>query len=104
MAHGNLPGRGGITRGRADAEMIWGEETAGDTSRFEARSLPDARYADPENTATVGLSAAAPGVEPVAESAGTAAIQASSGQSAWRRRLAPHHREAVRVWFGRGSD
>ena len=103
MAHGNIPGRGGVTRGRADAEMIWGEETPGDTSKFEAKVLPDARYADPENSAVVGIGAAAPPVDPRAEAAGSAPIEAASGQSAWRRRLAPHHRDAVRTWFGRGQ-
>lgn len=81
--------------------MIWGEETAGDTSRFEARSLPDARYADPEHSAILGIGAAPPVVDPRPEGAGAGTGQASGGQSAWRRRLAPHHREAVQTWFGR---
>lgn len=104
MVQGNQPGVGGVGRGRADAEMTWGEETSGDTSKFEAKSLPDARYADPENSEIVGLGAAAPTVDPRAEAPGSGAIEASSGQSAWRRRLAPHHREAVRTWFGPGGQ
>ena len=97
---GQTPGKGGVSRGRGDAEMTWGEESPGDTSKFEANTLPDARYADPENSQIVGLGAAAPNVDPQAEAPGAGAIEASSGQSAWRRRLAPHHRDAVRTWFG----
>jgi hypothetical protein len=83
--------------------MIWGEETPGDPARFEAKELPDARYADPEHTAVLGVGAAAPPVDPRPESAGTAPVAGDAGQSAWRRRLAPHHREAVRAWFGRDA-
>lgn len=83
--------------------MTWGEESSGDTSKFEAQALPDARYADPENSEIVGLGAAAPTVDPQAEAPGAGAIEASGGQSAWRRRLAPNHREAVRTWFGPGG-
>ncbi len=103
MAHGNIPGNGGVDRGRADAEMIWGEETPGDTSRFDAKELPDARYADPEHSGIVGIGATSPPVDPTAEAPGSGAIEASGGRSAWRRRLAPHHRDAVRSWFGPGG-
>jgi hypothetical protein len=107
VAHGDgsipVPGKGGVGRGRADAEMIWGEETAGDTSKFESKTLPDARYADPEHSAIVGIGATAPPVDPTAEAPGAGAIESSGGQTAWRRRLAPHHRDAVRSWFGPGG-
>lgn len=103
MSHGNNPGQGGVSRGRGDAEMTWGEETPGETDPFESKTLPDARYADPEHTGIVGIGAAAPPVDPQAEAPGSGAIEASGGQSAWRRRLAPQHRDAVRTWFGPGG-
>ena len=93
------PGQGGITRGRGDAEMTWGAEAAGDTDRFEAKSLPDAQYRDPDHSAVVGVGASAPTVEPVAEAAGQADVATSTGRTAWKRRLAPHHREAVKTFF-----
>lgn len=83
--------------------MTWGEETPGETDKFEAKTLPDATYADPEHSGIVGIGAAAPPVDPVAEAGGAGPIEASGGQSAWRRRLAPHHRDAVRTWFGPGG-
>jgi hypothetical protein len=92
-------GRGGITRGRGDAEMSWGEESSGDTDRFEAKALPDAQYRDPEHSLVIGVGASAPTVDPVRESAGDADVAASAGRAAWKRRLAPHHREAVKTFF-----
>jgi hypothetical protein len=100
---GAIPGNGGVSRGRGDAEMTWGEETQGDRDAFESKTLPDATYADAEHSELVGIGAAAPTVDPHAEAPGTGAIESSGGQSAWRRRLAPQHREAVRSWFGRGG-
>lgn len=94
-----VPGSGGITRGRGDAELTWGEETAGDTDRFEARSLPEAQYRDPEHSTVVGIGAAAPTVEPTPESGGLVDVDASAGNVTWKRRLAPHHRRAVQSYF-----
>jgi hypothetical protein len=93
------PGQGGVSRGRGDAEMTWGAEAQGDTDRFEAKALPDAQYRDAEHSAVVGVGASAPTVEPVAEGAGNADVELSTGRAAWKRRLAPHHREAVKSFF-----
>ena len=80
--------------------MIWGEESAGRSDQFEATRLDQARMIDPESTAILGVGAGAPTVDPVAGSAGKAPVRTSSGQNAWRRRLAPRHREAVKTFFG----
>jgi hypothetical protein len=98
-----MPGRGGVSRGRADAELIWGEETAGRTDEFEAQMLEEARYADPENSRIVGVGSTAPEVEVQPEAAGSAEVGASTGSAAWRRRLSPHHRRAVGSFFARGE-
>ncbi len=104
MADGDgLPGRGGISRGRADAELIWGEETPGREEDFEAQMLREARYSDPENSQIVGVGATAPEVEARPEAAGSADVGASTGSAAWRRRLSPHHRRAVGSFFARGE-
>jgi hypothetical protein len=83
--------------------MTWGKETAGDTERFEAKALPGAQYQDAEHSAVLGVGAAAPTVDPVAEAGGLSAVDASTGKSAWKRRLAPHHREAVKTFFTRDA-
>lgn len=103
LSGGETPGAGGISRGRGDAPLTFGEETPGETDRFEAKSLPDAQFRDPENSAVVGVGVAAPTVEPVAESGGLAETAASGGRTAWKRRLAPHHRRAVQTYFTRDT-
>jgi hypothetical protein len=92
-------GSGGVSRGRGDAEMTWGTEAQGDTDRFESKALPDAQYRDAEHSAVIGVGATTPTVEPIAEGAGNADVDVSTGRAAWKRRLAPHHREAVKTFF-----
>lgn len=99
MATDGSPGRGGISRGRGDAELTWGEESPGRTDQFEAKALDPAQNLDLEHSALLGVGAGAPNVDPTAESAGDGDVQASAGKSAWRRRLAPHHRQAVKDFF-----
>lgn len=79
--------------------MTWGDETKGRTDEFEAKALSPAQALDLEHSAVLGVGAARPEVDPVAEGAGDAAVQGSTGKAAWRRRLAPHHREAVKGFF-----
>lgn len=81
--------------------MTWGAETEGDTDRFEAKTLPSAEYRDPDHSAIVGIGAAAPKVEPIAEGGGLTNVDASTGRAAWKRRLAPHHRRAIQTYFTR---
>lgn len=79
--------------------MIWGDETPGHTDLFEVRPLADARYRDEEHSLLYGVGAAAPEENAREEAAGLVDVAASTGNSAWRRRLAPHHREAVKTFF-----
>jgi hypothetical protein len=94
---------GGVNRGRGDAELIWGEESAGRTSDFEAKLLRPSRFDDPESSLLIGVGSADPKVDAVEEGAGLAEVEASTGSSAWRRRLSPHHRRAVGSFFTRDS-
>ncbi len=93
------PGRGGVTRGRADAELFWGEESPGRSDQFAPKQLPGARAFDPDSSTPMGVTAGAPTVEPVAEGGGTQATTEAAARSAWRRRLAPSHRAAVKKFF-----
>lgn len=79
--------------------MIWGEETAGATDRFEPAILPPATALDLEHTAVLGVGAAAPRPDPLTGPAGLREVDASAGKTAWRRRLAPHHRRVVKTFF-----
>jgi hypothetical protein len=94
------PGQGAVTRGRADAAMTWGDETQGRSEDFKATTLDPARVLDAESTAVIGLGATAPTVDPRGEASGLAELVNSTGDGAWRRRVAPHHRDAVKRFFG----
>ena len=101
MAGGGRPGRGGVTRGRGDAPMMWGDESPGRSDQFEARALPGARLSDPESSAILGIGSAAPTVDAHGEGAGLVETSPTSGKTAWRRRLSPKHRRAVGSFFTR---
>ena len=79
--------------------MTWGQEVQGDTDKFEAQALDPARFLDAEHSAVLGVGAGAPTVEPRSEGASLTEVETSIGRSAWKRRLAPHHREAVKSFF-----
>ena len=96
----HAPGAGGVTRGRGDAGLEYTNTTDGGTDPFAARELPAAEYLDQESTAVVGVGAADPTVAPGGGASGLVDTQASTGKTAWKRRVAPRHRAAVRGFFG----
>jgi len=94
------PGRGGVSRGRGDAALQFTGETPGRSDAFEAKELAPAEWLDPESTAIVGVGATTPTVEAQGQAGGAVETRASAGQAAWKRRVAPHHRDAVQSFFG----
>ena len=93
------PGRGGVTRGRADADLTWGKETAR-LDRFKERALPPGTPRSPDDWAPVVEMPGAPDAAPVLTSPSAARQYAAvAGQSAWRRTLAPRHQSAVKKYF-----
>lgn len=98
-AGGDLPGRGGVTRGRADATLTYGQESL-PAERFKAQALPPGYVRSPDDWAPVVNMPGAPIVAP--EAGGRAAARAyaeDAGQAAWRRTLAPRHQSAVKKYF-----
>jgi hypothetical protein len=94
-----LPGRGGVNRGRADADLTWGKESL-PVDRFKSRPLPPGAAASPDDWAPLVEATGAPQVSPAISTAAAARQYApAAGQSAWRRTLAPRHRTAVRKYF-----
>ncbi len=79
--------------------MTWGEEAPDRSDEFTSERLSSAEYLDTERTAVMGVSANAPEAEFGDESAGLVDVEASAGGSAWRRRVAPRHRGAVKSFF-----
>ena len=93
------PGRGGVNRGRADAELTWGKETA-PFDRFKLHALPPGAARSPDDWAPVVELPGAQQASPTVSTAAAArAYDAAAGQSAWRRTLAPRHRSAVKKYF-----
>ncbi len=98
-AAGDRPGRGGINRGRADAQLTYGQESL-PAERFKAQALPPGYVRSPDDWAPVVNMPGAPSVAP--EASGRAAARAyaeDAGQAAWRRTLAPRHQSAVKKYF-----
>ena len=103
VAAGNIPGQGGVTRGRADAELTWGNETL-PTDRFKAQALPPGSVRSADDWAPVALLPGAPETAPQRSDPAVARAYADeSGQAAWRRTLAPRHHTAVRKYFSHES-
>ena len=98
-AAGNVPGRGGITRGRADAQLTYGGESL-PADRFKAQALPPGYVRSPDDWAPIVSVPGAPSVAPDASGRAAARNYAEdAGQAAWRRTLAPRHQSAVKKYF-----
>jgi hypothetical protein len=96
---GSRPGRGGIDRGRGDAELTWGKESA-PLDRFKDQALPPGAPRSPDDWAPIAELPGAPDADPVLSSSAAARqYGAVAGQSAWRRTLAPRHQSAVKKYF-----
>ena len=99
------PGRGGISRGRGDAEMIWGDESDRQGVKFKETVLPPGFFDQPTND-VIRITKNAPRVEPAESAPRTAAKQteAVSGNEAWNRAVRPRHRNVVRGYFSEKSS
>ncbi len=94
-----LPGRGGVNRGRADADLTMGKETAS-FDRFKSKPLPPGAARTPDDWAPVVTLPGAPQEGPVQGGSSIARqYSAGYGQGAWRRSLAPRHQSAVKKYF-----
>lgn len=95
------PGRGGVNRGRGDAELTWGKETV-PFDRFKATPLPPGAARSADDWAPVVELPGSPEASPNRGSAAAARqYGAVAGQAAWRRTLAPRHQSAVKKYFAK---
>jgi hypothetical protein len=93
------PGRGGVNRGRGDAELTWGKESL-PFDRFKSKPLPPGAARSPDDWAPVMSMPGAPQESAVAGVRSAARqYDAEAGQAAWRRSLAPRHQSAVKKYF-----
>jgi len=92
-------GRGDVTRGRGDAELTWGKESA-PLDRFKDRPLPPGAPRSPDDWAPIVEMPGAPDAAPVSTGPSAARQYAAvAGQQAWRRTLSPRHQSAVKKYF-----
>lgn len=93
------PGRGGITRGRGDASLTWGDESL-PLDRFRAEALPPGAPRGPDDWAPIVELPGAPNAAPVRSAQAAARrYDESAGGTAWRRTLKPRHQSAVKKYF-----
>ena len=88
-----------MSRGRADADLdLTGTSEEGSLASKPERLPPGAPRPAPSQR--VGLSRGGPTPGAVRETGAGSAGDDGVGAAAWRRRIAPRHRDAVRLFFG----
>jgi hypothetical protein len=93
------PGRGGINRGRGDADLTWGDESL-PYDKFKSVALPQGYERGPDDWAPVAVLPGAPQASPELSGPSTGVqFAGTAGQAAWRRTLAPRHYSAVKKYF-----
>jgi len=97
------PGRGGVSRGRADAAMTWTEGSSEEGAKFKEQVLPAGSLAALKESMTIGVTVEAPTVEEgLAPVSGDVLGQAEAGGGeAFRRTILPRHKGAVKRYFER---
>jgi hypothetical protein len=97
---GNKPSRGGVTRGRGDAELTWGDEAEKQGTRFKEVVLPKGTLDQPKDE-VLALQRSTPHEDAATDAPRSARrdIEAAAGQATWNRKLNPRYRNAVRKYF-----
>jgi hypothetical protein len=98
------PGTGGISRGRGDANLTWGDESL-PFDRFKSVALPPGAVRSPDDWAPVAVLPGAPKESPE-RSVSSSGMQfaGTAGQAAWRRTLSPRHYSAVKRYFANSES
>ena len=105
-AQGNLPGKGGVSRGRGDAPLTWTDGTDESGVGFVEEMLPTSELGGMEQSTLLGITRGAP--EPLDAAAATpgGALEetAAGGGAAHKQRVLPQHKQAVMRYFNRGDS
>jgi hypothetical protein len=102
---GGAPGSGGISRGRGDADLTWGDESSLENTKFKESVLPPGMLDKPRDE-VVGITIAAPETDvagPAPRSAARAAT-AASGDETWKGTVRPRHRSVVKRYFDKQAE
>ncbi|HEX9986567.1 MAG TPA: hypothetical protein VGF69_25140 [Thermoanaerobaculia bacterium] len=93
-------GKAGVSRGRGDAPMFFGDESDVD-GNFREITLPSADVASLQASDVVGISAFAPSPQATGRSTGGALSAGKDGGSAFTAVVLPRHRGTVERYFER---
>ncbi len=97
---GGRPGKGGVTEGRGDAELEFGDASNSQGAKFKESVLPPG-FLDKPRDEVLAITAAAPEVKPAESAPRNAArgSEATSGNETWNRSVRPRHRSVVKSYF-----
>ncbi len=98
-----IPGQGGVDRGRGDAPMTWSDGSSEESTAFKEQVLPPASFAALKDSTVIGVTAAAPTVEGTPATSGTGALDSATAGSgeAFSQTVLPRHKGAVKRYFER---
>ena len=101
----NKPGNGGVTEGRGDAEMRFGDASKHQGAKFKESVLPPG-FLDKPREEVLSVTAASPEVKPADSASRNAARanEASSGNETWNHAVRPRHRSVVKSYFSEKSE
>lgn len=96
------PGRGGISRGRGDAEMRWEKDPADPSgAKFKKQTLPPSVAADKKNVLMKVTAGDPTAKEREAATYGGLNDSAAGGGEAFKQKILPRHRQTIKNYFGR---
>ncbi len=98
----NKPGNGGVTRGRGDAEISYGDESDEQGTKFKEIALPPG-YLDEQSDQVSKITLTAPNETPADSVTRQAprAFEGETGREVWKRPLSPRHRQVVKGYFSK---
>jgi len=103
FCQGSCPGRGGISRGRGDAPMFFGDQSSDDRTEFKEQILPPASLQALKDSIMTGVSLGAPTLEQAdtTSSANVLGSASAGGGEAVTHKILPRHKNTVKKYFER---
>ena len=97
---GGKPGRGGVSRGRADAPIFFGDESDLKTNNIEAVKNGDLTNATPGDLLAVGETEhEIEEVKSAAQKGGEVSSKGKGGEAVWRESLMPNEKALLKRYF-----
>lgn len=103
MASCEMPGRGGVTRGRGDAKMTWQSKVKKADAAFKEKVLPPAALSSLKKSRLAGVSASDPksATQGGGSTGGALNSSQAGGGEARTQTILPEHEKTVQRYFGR---